>query len=694
MKRDNRYAKLYFEALRQTRVIGIIFAVILTVSSLLLLINGYINSISFIEQMKIEDPNYVHSPEIISFTEFNPLYIALPFVMAPLLALTAFSFLNKRNSSDFYHAITQKRSTLFLSHATASFSWLIFAAIVSTGIAIITALCFGNIFIINWSTLIYLLEGLVASLYVFAATVLATTATGTLFNNICLTGIIIVVPRVLMYLLAESVMSMVNVLPGINSLGILSPRYNLIFRYVIGLYDSVDYASAPLIYTLILGIIYLIIAFVAFVKRPSEAAGQSAPNRFLQAAYRIAFVMLICSPACFLIALDIEGGYSGDIIPIIAIYVFALIAWFVYELITTRKASNLLKTIPSLSILVLLNVVMIVTSLGIKYNIESFRPEPEDIEYLKFTESDYDFYGYDYMSLYKYLVGDLGDIEIKDPNAIKIVSDCLKATIDGEDEYYLIYETNNEKYWQTTTSITVGIKTSSGLKYRSIDIWDSDVEIIKNALFDTIVNERKLNDLPNVTDVILNSYLELNKSEALEVYGALYKEFSEMNKKQILEAAADSTEISSMNITTTIGLKKISIHIPITLKMKQASSKLIEIMNSEAIIEDALINGLPSTETELGSSVNLEIYDGGQLAYSWYGNMSEFELCGMADILKEKIDEDIDIDDKMVYVNLHYYEEGTGKEIAYSSSRYISLSGFEFEDLPGYFKENASKYIN
>ena len=149
IKRENGFIKLYRESLRQTRVIGIIFTGILTVSSLLLLIHGYINSISFIEHMKFETPNYVHSPEIISFTEFNPLYITLPFVMAPLLALTAFSFLNKRNSSDFYHAITQKRSTLFLSCASASFTWLIVAAVASTGIGIITALCFSNIFIIN-----------------------------------------------------------------------------------------------------------------------------------------------------------------------------------------------------------------------------------------------------------------------------------------------------------------------------------------------------------------------------------------------------------------------------------------------------------------------------------------------------------------------------------------------------------------
>ena len=698
MKKNNRALKLYFESLRQTRVIGIIFTVILTVASLLLLINGYINSISFIESMKLQDPDYVHSPEIISFIEFNPLYITLPFVMAPILALTAFSFLNKRSSSDFYHSITQKRSTLFTACA-ASFCWLIFAAVVSTVIGIITALCFKEIFIINWNTLIYLLEALVASLYVFAATALATIATGTLFNNICLTGIIIVVPRVLMYLVAESVLSAVDVLPGISNLGLLDPRYNLIFRYLISsVRHSIDYATAPLIYTLILGAIYLVIALIAFIKRPSEAAGQSAPNRFLQTAYRISFVMLICSPACFLITIGIDESYSGDIVSIIAVYVFALIAWFVYELLTTRKASNLIKTIPSLSILVLLNVIMIVTSIGIKYNVESFRPEPEEIEYLRFTETDYNFYGYDYMSLYEYLVGDLGEIEIKDPEAIKVVSDNLKLNLDEDDRYYLYSNTDtatSENGWEVTyTNITVGIKTSEGLKFRSIDISNSDYNIIKNALFDTIVNERKLNDLPAEKDVVLESYLDINKKQALELYRTLYEEFSGMNKKQILEAAADDTEISNINITTTIGLKSVSIHIPITLKMEKTSAKLIEILNEETIIKEAIVNGLPSAETSLGSSVNIEIYDNGRLVYNWYGNMTGFEISGMADILKEKIDEEIDVNDKMIYFNLYYYEKDREKDICYSSSRYISLSGIEIEDLPEYFLENASKYLN
>jgi len=52
MKKNNRTLKLYFETLRQTRVIGIIFTVVLTVASLFILISGYINSLSYIEYMK------------------------------------------------------------------------------------------------------------------------------------------------------------------------------------------------------------------------------------------------------------------------------------------------------------------------------------------------------------------------------------------------------------------------------------------------------------------------------------------------------------------------------------------------------------------------------------------------------------------------------------------------------------------
>lgn len=700
MKRDNKFSKLYFESLRQTRVIGIIFAIILTVSSLFILINGYIKSLSYIENMRFEDPEFIYSPEIISFTEFNPLYITLPFIMSPILALTAFSFLNKRNSSDFYHSITQKRSTLFISYASASFTWLVFAAIVSTTVGIVTALCFNNIFVINWSTLIYLLEALVASFYVFAAATLATTATGTLLNNICLTGIIIAVPRVLMYLIAESVLNAVNVLPGISHLGILDPRYNLIFKYLISLNYSIssEYSVTPIVYTLILAIIYIVIAFIAFIKRPSEAAGQSAPNRFLQATYRIAFVMLICSPACFLITLSFSDFYSGNIISIIAIYVFALIAWFVYELITTKKASNLLKTIPSLSILVLLNVIMIVTSIGIKYNVESFRPEPKEIEYIKFADTEYDFYGYDYMSLYQYIVGDQRDIEIKDPTAIKLVSDSLKMTLDGDGAYYWNgnpHTTVSEDGWQVTyTNITVGIKTSTGIKYRSIDISDTDAERLRSALFDTIVNERKLNSLPDPKDVVFETYTDINQAEALEIYRTLCNEFAGMNKKQILEASADNTRIGSITIQTTYGLNVVSVDIPITLKLKETSAKLIEIMNEETLIKEVLINGMPSQETALDSSVNIEIYDRGQLAYSWYGSMTELEVSGMADILRKNIDEKVDMDGAVANFNLHYFEYDSSKDRSYDSSRYISLGDIEIKDLPEYFLEYASKYID
>lgn len=686
MKKDRLFGKFYFESLRQTRIVGIIFTVILTVASLAMTIGQYISALTGYLQLKSQGFECSFGPEIITFQELNPLQSTLTFLMAPLLVLMAFSFLNKRASSDFYHSVTQKRSTVFMSYSLSCITWIIFSAIISTLAGIIAAQCCGNYYVINWNTFIFLAERLISAFYVIAATALAMTLTGTLLNNVVVTGMIIFVPRILMSVIASALVSVVRVLPGIEQLGILDPRFNLVcgdILYILyEMTESTVYNAVPMIYTATLGIVYFILAYIVFCVRPSESAGLSAPSRFLQALYRIAFTMVICSIACILIFGMVNSSFNtDDVILIVIIYVFALIAWFVYELITTRRPSNLLKTIPSLSIVAVLNVALILTMVGIKSGIERFRPDANEIEYIKISEQDYNFYNYERISLYEYLIGDINEIKITDEKVKEIVSENLKNTLDNDGYYYKSIVSSSTEYINYT-NITVGIKTSAGLKYRIIEIPSVQADAIGKTLNETIAGERELNKLPQPDDVYFNSYIDITEEQCKVLYRTLIDEIASMDKVELLEILSnDSNSITYFTITTTQGLNELTINIPLSPDFEKTAQKYFELIDSDNEIKKLLnLKSSDDFSNMSESYVSIEIYDGGIMTHSWYGSLSVLSENGMFDILANEIDKTVDPAEMIAYVNISFYD--INEDEYHNASRYISLADVEMTDIP------------
>ncbi len=691
MKKKNLFGKFYLEALRQTRVVGIIFTVILSVASLAMILGQYISDLSH----GTDIIGYKHGPVTVSFGEINPLHGIITFIMAPLLALMVFSFLNKRASSDFYHSVTQKRGTVYISYSLSCVTWIVFTLIVSTLVGVISASLCNGFYIINWNTFVFLAERMVSSIYVVAATTLAMTLTGTLLNNILVTGMILFVPRIIMGVIALTILNEVSVLPGIEHLGLLDPRYNLVcgdIFYILGEIGSYDkYDFNPLIYTAVIGIVFFILGYIAFRMRPSESAGQSAPSRLLQTIYRISFTMVICSVACILIfrMINRSSFYVDDAIMLVIIYVFALIGWFVYELITTRKLFNLVRSLPSLSIVVILNIAIVLTMSGIKSGVERFRPQPEEIEYVKLVGEDYDFYNNGNLSLYEYLLGDLSEVKLSDEKVNEIVSKYLIETIDRDNDYYA--DSITSYVINEYRTITVGIKTKSGLKYRCFDVPTSETKKINAALNETVINSDGLNKLPDADDVYAETYHEITDMQFLEVYKVLLDEIAAMDKTKLLEIASDDSDvISYFYVYTPYGFDELGIQIPLSLRYERTVQKYFELIDENNRLKLFLYKDKEELKDLTDTNVNVEIYKNGEISDDWYGSLTQFIESGMFDILAERVDKELDVKEKMAYVNISYYDYELDEY--FSFSRYISLSDLEYDDLPLEIRNGESKY--
>jgi ABC-2 type transport system permease protein len=180
--------RLYKDAIRQLRIIGLTATVLLTLEAVIIPIGYYL---SYKSNLKY---NMNYSASIVSFMEVHPLVVLSFIILAPLLTLYLFSFLNKRNSSDFYHSIPHSRTCLFLSYFSSIVTWIIIVMGISSIVSLIMSEALRESFILNMATVPLTLFNIFAgSLFVAACIAVAMCITGTTFNNIIVSGMIIFV---------------------------------------------------------------------------------------------------------------------------------------------------------------------------------------------------------------------------------------------------------------------------------------------------------------------------------------------------------------------------------------------------------------------------------------------------------------------------------------------------------------------
>lgn len=492
---------LYKEGIRRARIPGIIFLVLLSVAAILMPLgtviirSGYKNSSAY------------------SFTATEAhfsLFLTI-FVIAPVLSWTLFSFLNKRNSSDFYHSLPHTRFCLFLSTAAAFVTWIAGIIIITSAVSRLTIALFPNhLSVVSGTYLTFMLGCFVASLLVGSVMILAMTITGTVLNNFLVAGLIMFLPRVTIAYIISAVTNKFPLMLSNYVSGIFSPDINIltgifnIFSY----YDGISlYKTVPQIYTVCLALVYLAIGGFLFCRRKSESAEIAAPSRLMQAVYRIVLTMVICIPICYNIF--VGNIYSrASVFGIFCGYVFAVLVYLSYELITTRKWKNLIRVLPGLAIVALLNVALIGTMYGIYHIESSFTPDADEVEYISIISSDdrvYDFKGYATKAA--------SDIKLTDKDTVKIVTDALK-----DNTKYLFFKGGY-------TSCIVKIKSGLTTKYRRIYLSEEAYGSLSTALSSSEeyakiwmtlpVPQRKTLELPyvNCSTDELEDFYKLMKNE-------------------------------------------------------------------------------------------------------------------------------------------------------------------------------------
>lgn len=420
--------KLYKDMLRQLRLLGIILGVLCILASILPVVINYISC--------LQSHRGTNSSPIPSIAGTAPALLVFMFVGGLSLVFAAFSFLNKRAASDYYHSLPGTRVCTYTSLLASVLTWA-YGVIVSTVVVtMLSYAAFGMPF--NYAYIPWLLAANLAGItFVVGASVIAVGVTGTRFSNIIVAGLVLFLPRFISLLYAQSVMNIAPI-AGANELGLFfDPSANmatgLVFAGSLGMRNpsTMLVNGGGIIYTAVVGIVYIFLGCLLFHFRKSESAGRSAPNKVLQHVYRCAITL----PFLLIIAMGFastryEGFYFGDNLgAILILFVISLVVYFVFEIITTKKAKNLLTAAPWYLVVLAVALVFAIGAGAMGDAVLHTTPSASEIRYASINvppDPLYSNYNQQEKS-YSQLLTE--KIHYDDPGIKQILSDGLKKTV-------------------------------------------------------------------------------------------------------------------------------------------------------------------------------------------------------------------------------------------------------------------------
>lgn len=514
--------KLYTDMLRQLKLVGFVLGAITLIITLLPPLVTFLNRLS-------SDTDAVQT---LSVNGVVPILWGYMFFGGAGLVYAAFSFLNKRNASDYYHALPNTALAAWLSITAAVVTWLLGTIVANILLAYLANLIAGisvSLFYIP-----YLLGYFgIGTLLVAAAASIAVCITGTRLTNLVLTGLILFVPRFITALLSESIVSYAQIIPFSQTGIVFNPLYN-IAAIPISLFISLEGSSRivpigflpGMLYSGVLALIYFGLALVFYRARRSETAGMSAPSRLMQHIYRcvITLPILIILPAvAFSSRRNIFSYVFENISLSVVILALAVIVYFTYELITTKKFRNVLTTLPLFVVLVVAVpfVTYYMTSASAHAMLHNI-PAESNVNSINELASQYD-----YDTSYRKLL--LEDIDHDNPELISAVIKALDNTVKKIDSGY-----NNLGDYRATFKINYGISSITRTVYFTEDEFIHVNELIRSS--EAYINASK-RSLPLDREITLVALENSERgSDAAKIWVIYKDEISALSPDEIDEA--------------------------------------------------------------------------------------------------------------------------------------------------------------
>ena len=523
--------KLFINNFLQLKVMGILGTVLITLFSVLSIVSQGIRMIEYTKEGISVNGSMSGgvSTTYLGAGDLWPLVLTFVFV-TPVLMLMAFSYNNKRNSSDFYNSLPYTRLNMYLTKLSAVFTWQVIVYVCAVVGIVFSIAVYKKYFVYSVSTITWIIIGtFICNLLCGAVIALACSLTGSLMSNICLTGIILFIPAILRVMITGGISALFDYVSNIQVVPVIGVERNMISALIVGgsmngiQYNEILLNKGYMVYSLVLAIVYAAIGYLCFVRRKSEVAGKAALGNKIHVIIRT-IIGFICMAVGFLLLL-----IERDIISMIIFVSLAVAAMIIYELIAGDRSRLGFKT--GISSVIALAAAGIFTGLLWSGSVvmKAYKPETSKIKYAVVESSTYyrDYSG----SFADYYNTKTSQYKIKD-------SDIIDVLVNGynhcKDKTHVELSQNRKNVYTINVYFKDGI---IGTR-RSIALVEDDYKNLMLKLGADEEYQKIYLELPEYNNVTLtfNNNVNLSDSDKQNIYNCLQSEIKKVGYNQYIKS--------------------------------------------------------------------------------------------------------------------------------------------------------------
>lgn len=499
--------KLYIEGLRKIKVAGVASAITVIALNALLPIIGIIES-------NMVMPGQVRTVSTVETLLFAPFGL-LMMVFAVVLTYAMFSYLNERSKSDFWHAIPDKRTCVYFSFIAAIYTWIAAILLVS-----------GLVNLALWNIAKYYTAGFLSFLgtfgmYFLAATMLvgfmtlAMTLTGTTVSNVLILALLFLFVRAVGGLFTACVYEVAPMFDiSYSILRVFELDFFLPFSLVGDLYSvgqTSTFSDVPLIlYSVATSLLLLGLGAVGYVRRKSEMATHSAPSKLVQHIYRVAVTL----PFCLLLVYLLLEYVDASLVAIMVIVI--LLVWVIFELMTTKKIKNVLKSLPVLVVPLVLSLLFTGAVFATRNAIWEDTPDADEIRGVSLE-------GYGNSTYERVMTS---GIAVEDKELSHLVSEALESTVE-------VAKNTNRDYIGSRRHVVIHLKSGRTMgRYVSMD--DKAYTALLNGFYNSAEYRSAYLSMPTSKQIesIGFSNFGVNKQEAKRLWASYLQEYSQLSDEE------------------------------------------------------------------------------------------------------------------------------------------------------------------
>ena len=570
--------KLFINNFLQLKVMGILGTVLITLFSVLSIVSQGIRMIEYTKEGISVNGSMSGgvSTTYLGAGDLWPLVLTFVFV-TPVLMLMAFSYNNKRNSSDFYNSLPYTRLNMYLTKLSAVFTWQVIVYVCAVVGIVFSIAVYKKYFVYSVSTITWIIIGtFICNLLCGAVIALACSLTGSLMSNICLTGIILFIPAILRVMITGGISALFDYVSNIQVVPVIGVERNMISALIVGgsmngiQYNEILLNKGYMVYSLVLAIVYAAIGYLCFVRRKSEVAGKAALGNKIHVIIRT-IIGFICMAVGFLLLL-----IERDIISMIIFVSLAVAAMIIYELIAGDRSRLGFKT--GISSVIALAAAGIFTGLLWSGSVvmKAYKPETSKIKYAVVESSTYyrDYSG----SFADYYNTKTSQYKIKD-------SDIIDVLVNGynhcKDKTHVELSQNRKNVYTINVYFKDGI---IGTR-RSIALVEDDYKNLMLKLGADEEYQKIYLELPEYNNVTLtfNNAVNLSDSDKQNIYNCLQSEIKRVGYNQYIKSFDQPGVYDTVSIRFVENGNNYYIRIPFSEYLPETTESFMKMVNKGSL---------------------------------------------------------------------------------------------------------------